>query len=1001
MAELSDAEFLAKWGGVDTTPPAPIATNIIPLTTAAVTERNAPPVIGDTRRRQQALGEQPGVPFHEEGLPTWTDLMAKTRSTEDEKLRYLAAKFGAENVRLNSFKEPVVRIVNPDTGKPEDYPMNPHQLTLNSLTGLAKTAPEIAGALLGEALAPEIVGHKIITTLLKAATAATGMEAGGAAGQIGAETGSAIANQSTSNLDVSKPIAEHLANVPWDFIANLGLVGLVKGAQAAKGIGFPKALGGSGINIPNPVAGTPLVAPARPEFTAEGVAAAQRLQALTGINPELRPSETTGIPVMAMLEQYMERKPAGAQPMIAAGEKREAASKAIQNWMVDPSTLPTDEAVGKGALDALKQSVEPYQKDVELAKFAKEAVESRLPAMNEADRAAAAKIAQQQLEKGQQSLILSKMRVADIPEKGVDLAPTGEALRSKAIAARDEFKAKVNALYDKFYNNPLAKAPIVSGDTLKSSIDALRSDLPKVVRGSETIPIDTPIRSRLDELSAKLENGKVSINDLKQIRTDLNDAIKTGEAIPGVKEGRLKATEAAVTGAITKGLAEIGDADLSAAWKNATTFYRDNVDKYTSKTLAPLFKEADQSASVGNAEFTKRIVTNPDAYTGLREFYGLRSPEMGVLRETVKNKALSDSLTPGGMVDGNVLVRQLKGLKDSNPQLFKDVFADKGNDLIAASDQLGEWQTKVPVEAVDKLLTASGKPAANTAYLQGKIVALQTAQKRLNQEYQNQVIAKFIKGDAPLSELQPDKFVSSLPQAKLSDVKDIMARIESEAPDVAEQLRRKSVQNLLSEARRVATPTDTMAKLKGEPGDLISGIGLSNALGKGDQLEKYKVLLGDLYEPLTDYAKVELLGEERSRIARGVGMLAPGSAMNALVKALTPWESGSKGPGMVKELSGLARDKVFSIAMSSDAIRNWLASPYALKDASGAIKLALVSEPFLKGMKEEFQNADTLAKTLSILKVAFGTASQQKQPQRQQGGLLTDEDIIKKYQTTH
>ena len=128
--------------------------------------------------------------------------------------------------------------------------------------------------------------------------------------------------------------------------------------------------------------------------------------------------------------------------MIAAGQKREEASKAIQNWMVDPTTLQSDEAVGKGALNAVNATVEPLVKDVELAQFAKDAAEKRIPMMDKSERDAAAKIAQQQLESGQQSVILKQMNVAKLPDEGLDLAPTGSVLRTKAVAERDAFKEK-------------------------------------------------------------------------------------------------------------------------------------------------------------------------------------------------------------------------------------------------------------------------------------------------------------------------------------------------------------------------------------------------------------------------------------------------------------------------------------------------------------------------------------------------------------------------------
>lgn len=1005
MADLTDAEMFAKWGpqaqpgAAAAPPPAPLLT---PFTTNAilgssVTSQNAPPIVGDTRRFQESLGERPGVPFHEEGLPTWTDLMAKSRDTEKAKLQYLAKKFGTENVRLNQFNEPVVSIKNPDTGVMEDYPMNPHQLTVRSLSSLARLAPDVAGAFLGEAIAPELAGHKLITTFNKALFASLGMEAGGAARELGVQL------NEPSTMEIQRPLVEHLENVPVDTIANLGLAGAVKTAQAIKGLGFPKMLGGGGINIPNPIAGTPLVQPARPEFTKEVLAAADRNLARSGIDPALRPSERLGIPIVAMMEKYLERKPAGAAPMIAATEKREAASKAFQEWMVDPTTLGTDEEVGRGALGILQKGLEPLKKDVELAQFAKETVEGALPAVEKAQKEAATTAAQQALTKSQQAAILPKFYAKDIPTGGVDLSPTGNILRTKALAERDAFKAEANRLYEAFDSNPLSRQKIIEGSSLKSDVDDMLKRLPSVektvttpegVEQTATVPIATPIRSRLEELSSKLSEGKISINDLKQIRTDVNDAITIGEAIPGVKEGRLKQLASSITDAIHDGLAQIKDPELSKAFSDATKFYRENVDRFSEKNIGSLFKDAEQTSAVSNADFVKNAVANQGKYEALRDFYGLKSPEMRAFRDATRQHILGKSVNASdGMVDGNQLVSHLEQLRDNNPQLFKDVFAGKGYDVIKASNTLGEWQRNVPVEEVDKLLT--GPRAANQAYLEGKIVALQQAQKRLNVEYQNEVVNKFLKGDTPVSELKPDRFVSSLTDAKLSDVKAVMDKIRSEDPEVAERVSRKAIQDLLTRSRRAGTPVDAMAKLNEEPGDLINAVGLQDALGKGDQLEKYKAVLGNLYEPLKDFAKTELASGERERIAAGVGILAPGSAMGALTKLLKPWESKDPGKGIMKEIGGLAADKVFSIFMASDKLRNWMASPYALKDAAGAIKIAMVSQPFLKGMMEEFKNADTLAKTLSILKVATGTATpanQQPQP-----GNLTDEEMFRRY----
>lgn len=929
---------------------------------AGISAPSIPDLAAENLRKQ---GAQPDIPFHEEGMDFWTTLMGKARETKEAQLRYLAKRFGPENVRLNELDEPVVRITNPDTGKAEDFPLNAKKMTLNNLASLARFAPEIAGS----ALALQLGGPSrgvLMRSLL---------------GALGSEEGATLKDIALSGTDARQSAIEHLQNVPGDMLADLGLAGLLKSGQIAKGI-----IQGKG--IPNPLAGHPILSPADPELTSEGVAAALRNQARSGIAPNLRPSEVSGIPFMAMLEQYMERKPAGTKPMLAGKIRREEASTAFQNWMIDPATLPTDEEVGRKGLSLLEGTVEPLRKDVALAEFGVQAEQKGAERIAETLK----NKAEAQIIADQRAKVLSGLRATTVPTQGVPLSETGDLLRSRFIELRNQFKAQSSDLYNKFFENPKAKEPLISGNALKRSIDDLRMELPAVTKEVEKdtgllsatgepitttqnqkVPISTPIRSRLDELSSKLEDGKVSINDLKQIRTDLDDAIKIGEAIPGVKEGRLKSTYKAVSDAITDGLRQINDPELTQAWKDATKFYRENVDRFTEKNVSRLAREAEDTSAVGNAEFVKKAIGSEDAYQALRGFYGLRSTEMGAFRNTVRNKVLADSLGVGDLVDGQNLVRALRGLRDSNPELYKDVFAGRGNDFLRAAEQLGSFQQKIPVEEIEKLLTTSrtGDPSI-------KLLYLQNAQRRLNEEYQNSVVNKFLKGDIPASKLEPDKFVSSLPQAKLSDVRDVMSRIEREDPAVAEQIRRKSVQNLLSEARRNPQPRDTMAKLTGESGDLISGTGISNALGRGDQLEKYKALLGNLYEPLTDYAKTELLGEERRRVAGGVGMLAPGSAMNAFIKALTPWEGGHKPEGIIKEMSGLARDKVLSIALSSNAVRNWLVSPHSISEIPNAIKLAILSQPFLEGAMQEFKSEGELQKVMSILKVAFGTADRTK-----------------------
>lgn len=971
----------------------------LPLSTEQVTGgviiENLPPAIGDTRRRQQALGEEPGVPFHEEGLPTWTDLMTKAQESKDEQINYLMRKFGSENVRLNDYQQPVVRIKNEDTGKMEDYVLDPHQLTVRNLTSLARFAPDVVGGILGME-----AGGKNSPMWKKAIASAIGSESGGAIREIVAGAGGRVAAQGPAaafETPIAEPLGRHAAMVPVDLLADLGLAGGIKSGQAIKGLGWPKTLGGKGINIPNPVGGTVLTKPAHPEFTKDVVEAARDLQSLTGIDPKLRGSELTGLPVHAMIEQYFERTPAGASPQIAARDAREKASKAIQNWFVDPTTLWTDEEFGRRSVGAIDKSIEPLRAELAKAKAALEAEKQAgltAAAAVKTQRANAVAKLQEQVTAKQAADIMSGMNVSKIPT-GVDLAPTGEMLAGKATALRDAAQEEHEKLYAIVTGDPRFREPVIPGDFLKNSLDNLLKDLPKVQKTVErptgilgptgeeltkeanvNVPIKTPIRPKLEELSAKLKDGTVSLNDLKQVRTDIGNSIAYGMPFSGYKEGRLKFMYKSLSEAIDQGLEQIGDPELKAAWKNADEVFKKNMERFEHKDIARLFRETDQANYTGPFAFTKKTMTDPDMYKAVKTFFRGSSPEMKAFYQTVKTDTLSKASNSAGLIDGGQLTRLLKSMKDQNPKMFEDSFGGRGNDFLRAAEQLGSWQEKVPAAEIEKLFGPAAKPGPPSVAL----IAMQAAQKKLNAEYQNRVIRRFAKGELASPELELDKFSSELPKAKLSDVKDVLARIEKEDPEAALQLRRKTIQNLLMEARRNPTWRDAYAKNKGEAGDLVNASGLVNALGRGDQEEKYKAILGPVFDNFKKYITMELAGEQRREVAAHVGMLAPGSAVSALRKALTPWEGKEKGRGMAMELGGLARDKVFSIAIADPRIQNWLMSPYALKDASTAIKYAIMSEPFIKGMIQEFPEKDMLSKTLSGLKVLFGTASTNRVP---------------------
>lgn len=965
------------------------------LATGAATVPSGPmlgtrPSAPDTeRKRLEQLGAKPGVPFHQEGLPTWMDLMVKARKNSEDQLNYLARQVGPENVRLNARNEPVVSIVNPKTGQKEDYPVNPHELTMDSITGLAALLPEVAGSAL--ALRMGGAGRGLLAESL---LGALGAEAGGAAKQLVTEAEEESKGGPPAS-SVSKVVGQNLQNLPMDAALNLGIGVGVKGLQTAGRVltGNPP---------PNPLAGTKLLQPANPAFTQEVTGAARRLESASGIAPELTPAATTGIPVVAQAQQYMLSKAAGASAMEKAQVRRENASLAIQNWMVDPTTLGTDEEVGRQGLAVLSKPVVALKEQIRQAK-------QRLGLAGELD-AATLEVAKNEAIAEQQQSLVKALKATDIPVEGVLKTETGGLLQNKALADRAASEANYKNLYDVFDSNPNSSARVlVEGGNLKNSIDSYVGTLPAVEKTVQqptgmvnqygkpimrqavvNEPIGTPVRQRLEDLSEKLASGRVSIQDLKQVRTDVGNDITRGEAVGETVDKRLKGLYAKLSTAMEDGLKQINDPALTKAFEDANAAFKAHAQKFTEKTVAPFFREADQAGSLGHARFVENLQRSPDAYVAMTKFFGANSPEVAAFHKTVRDSLLEDSLAAGNSVSGDALVRALTGLRKNNPQLFKDALGGTGKTLIDSAETLGKFQGSLPLDEVAKLLT-SRNPVTRA-----DLMRLQDSEKQLAAAYHNRVTKKFLSGDMEAAQLEPDEFVRFLPTAKVSDVQQVMAKLRAEAPDVAEQVERKTIQSLLQQSRTRVLPRHILQQIQGQPGDLISAPGLATALfGKGaDQLAKYKTLLGARFNTLIDYAKMELGEEESRRVGGGAGMLAKGQDVHAFEQAimhtLLPLPGDTKKGSMLKELGNLGRTKAFSVILASPKLSTWLLSPERLQDMPRTIQTLMSSEPFVRGMIQEFGSPGAAYKAIATIRAGLPN-------QRTQGG-MSDDDLLKQAQ---
>lgn len=839
------------------------------------------------------LGARPGIPFDTEtGAPMSVRYELGRRRDPEAQLEYLKHFYGENGVRQNQMGDWVV--TTSDNGQRKDMLVNPMGVDWKDLSELAGHWPEMLGGTIGFLAAKKVpMGGKIMDAFKNIVGGAAGAEGGGFLQDI---------QPGVSDKGPGELASERAGMTLFD-------------------IGFGAALGGGAKALSMAISPFSNVGPI--QFKARE---AQRFfKENYGVTLALTPAESTGSTLLYRAEALASKKPGSSVPFDKFIADRHAKIKELQDIAMG-GAVPDEELAGQRALAALGGKTAPLEFEVQ--RRAGDVVRS----------------AEGELQRG--------ITAATGVSGPVNKTTLGKSLREGAYAQREAFETQSEANYGKVFGNPLTQSKNISGNELSKDADALLKQLPSKEKVVETIDFDQyggPLlrTSKGDEVMREfvppgvltklqaLKGTKGSdfrLDELMQMRREVDNAIAEGEAIPGYQTHYLAKVRTSLTNRIKTGLNEL-DPQLLKDWEHANSEYAKGVKRFKQAGIAEMFRSPEQVGSyVGDTELVARGMSGKkaqDVYASYRDFYGAGSPEMKQFRRSVADDVLGQ--TPlSDVVDATGFVRRLDELAKDAPDVFAEVFGKRAKDLRSFGQILKAVEGNLPER---ELTEAIAQKTLSTE----KLRDLLSAQATRDQAYRNTIVKQINDGSLKADKIVPTDFVNKLVFDKNTQpghVTEIVSLL-SDRPDVLEDVRRLAFQKVLDRASVVAP--------NGQ--ELINANLLESILKDKTFAKRLAPVVGqqgmDFLDNLKNLMKPAAIRETSFQAAGG---FAAGAQVSHLIES-----------GELKFVDRAIKNFVLATVYTSPALRNAVGNTVMTPGRTAAfVNLMIASEPFLEAVSETY-----------------------------------------------
>lgn len=883
--------------------------------------------------RDLPLDTETGV----EGLRgAWIKFQTALREEPEQKLQYLQEVYGKDMARMSDTGEPLVKVIDEKTGKGKEVKINEESFTATDLGTLAAYIPEAVG----EALAIFAARGKRAPKFLQRIPTARDITAG----SIGQELGQEAKEVTMETIDSPRGVVPAVGEV---FQKRLGVGQLAEsgtdiGLNAAMGLGMVAAGRSLGRAI------SPFASANPSEVALRTQAGAKFLKDVHGIDYPLTPAERTGSKLLGRLEAALSKQPGSSATFQRFTDEKIAALNRFQNRLLgvpDEATpmqraaaIPSEEIVGRRATEALRKRMAPVQAGVKEATKEFETVASRQ--------------------------IQTELEPELFPERA------GGLIRSKALAERSAFQTESKRLYDEWRKLPGGTDRIFDNAGLVRDAERILKRLPPVEK-TTTVPtgvlsptgqpitrtitgteiskefVPSDVVPRLREITDN-PTTKRSLEDLKQMRNDVDNSIAQGEAIPGVQTGYLKSIRNAITDEMDRAANSMPGGQLKTAFQAANTYYKNNVGKFEQGTIARLFKDIESRGFVQDEDIVRNI--GPTEYNSFKQFLGPASPEFKSLQAAIRGEIYKSAILPGTdygpqLIDGRQLIQTLSSFYRKNTSFADEVLGGKGMKLqrlgeaiSAIASQKGAKTAKIDLQEFEDVLR-SNKPIVPA------VQKLLKKQDELDRLYRSKLLKDI--GDGKLGDTDFDaaEFVNRFYDIASPKELQLVVSQLSDRQDILESVRQKVKERILYEAQRAAKATDPVTLGRGEVFRPASTAALEKAFGDATQRQKLMEILGP-----RDYRAFEQLAN----------ILRSGEVTEQAFLAAGGWSAGTQVANIFRNgpwsgLTDFAKQKLWALMFSKQPIKGWLSNTARTKAPSWTTaRNLLFFQPFVEAVIDEF-----------------------------------------------
>lgn len=917
------------------------------------------------------------------GIPFMAYLATEENRLESEKEKYLKNIFGEQSVRRDTEGKFLVRI--PDSERPgkfKDVPLKKEGMSLNDFADLAIQSPEIANGIMATFVGGK--GKGFLNAMKKIGQMAIAQEATGAIKDIGAQIGQDISQDQITIKDSDHPLGQ-----------------ILKGRAQATVVdaAFGAVLGGTGKVLAK--ARSPFASDVLAPVTADFKESANLLQQHFGFQAEQFPSEATGSGLLAKIESFTSKLPGSSAVFDAIMKKRAEFLQKIQNVMRGLSATPSDaelaartssEDIGEDAFGVIRSKVQGLKDEVsaseKLVEAAKEFDKNKgTEAVSKAEQALQAKIEAEKkaaMQRGTEAIKSSTGQEAvKSSQDVVDREAIGKSLLDKAEAMRSEFKGTAAAKYDAVFEHPLAKEKNIPAKSIADWADETIASMPKKNTVSEEVGYDaygspvavqtektetlqefipTGVLGKLKQLSS-LRDQKLSLSELKDMRTEVNNAIKQGEALPGVQTHYLSGMAKTLTETINNLDKHIKDPSLKKLFDEATTYYRQNAPKFEEATIAPLFRDVTQAGRPGPVGVVEQAISDPDKWIAYRNFFGKNSPEVEGLKNAARNDLVRKSFDDlNGTINAKEFLGRLKAIVDNTPEIAKEIYGNTvfGLKQIADAMERVPSTAKLPSSEVEKLMKSSNMTGM-------ALNNLRRAQEALDRQYRSKLVRQIAGNKIDADTFNPSEFVQRF--AKTADIKEInqVMGLLKDRPDLINQIKHQTLEDIFNASsvpNRYASVGDA---IRGDSG-MLNSEKILETLGDGTQRQRYRMIIGDsAFDDVVNLAKYLKPQSIKEGSFAAAGALSSGFIINSLLKADT------------KYFSSFVRNFILASMYTKPMVRKFVSNTVMGPQAQAVfLQHFIASTPFLEDMAQRFgpdwskpshyikQNVDALTRNLMM-----------------------------------